>query len=517
MATETYEMWVSGKKAPGNGELIPIEDPSTGETFAYAHSASPADVSTIISAAHAHHLSGTWSHLPRHARAAILDRIAVVLTSHLPSLIALEVRQTGRCLRELSAQIPSLLRWFTYYASLLRTEERSVLPTQGKLHNWIDRRPLGVVALITPFNHPLLICVKKLAPALAAGNTVVIKPSELTPLTTLKLAELLVQAGVPDGVVSVLPGYGNVTGRAIVENPLVKKVDVTGSTGAGRAIGTIVGGNLAKFTAELGGKAPVVVFERADVETAVNGVAFASFMASGQTCIAATRVLVQNRVVDQVREGLVGKMEGIRRRMGSPGNKESMMGPIVSKRQLENVERLVESAREEGLKVVVGGERMTGKSELDGTDLSKGYYYPPTLVEAADSSMDVTKSRIWREEVFGPVIVLQPFETEQEAIRLANDSEFGLGAAIWTQDLSQAYRVSEQIDAGLCWVNTHHRNDPSSPWGGVGSSGVGSENGIEAYHAYTTMKSTIINYASVEEAKATEDWFGEASKDVRYG
>lgn len=355
---------------------------------------------------------------------------------------------------------------------------RPVLPTQGKLHNWVDRKPLGVVALITPFNHPLLIAVKKLAPALAAGNCVVLKPSELTPLTSLRLGELLAEAGVPEGVVSVLPGEGATTGVAIVGHPLVRKVDVTGSTGAGRQIGAVAGEGLKGYTAELGGKAPLVVFDKADVRTAINGVAFAGFMASGQTCIAATRILVQEGVVGEVREGLVRKMEGIRRRMGRPGDKRCMMGPIVSKRQLENVMRLVESAREEGLKVVVGGERMLGTSELDGSDLSKGYYYGPTLIEAPGESVDITKTRIWREEVFGPVLVLQSFKTEEDALRLANDSEFGLGAAIWTQDLSQAHRVSDQIEAGICWINTHHRNDPSSPWGGVGSSGIGSENGI---------------------------------------
>ncbi|KAG8626204.1 hypothetical protein KVT40_006605 [Elsinoe batatas] len=516
MTIPTHEMWVLGKPQPGNGEFIPIEDPSTGEIFAHVHSASPSDVTHTLSLAHASHLSGIWSRTSAHYRADILDRIALLLPQHLPSLIALEVRQTGRPLRELRAQIPSLVRWFKYYASLLRVHESAVLPTQGKLHNFITRRPLGVVVLITPFNHPLLICVKKLAPALAAGNTVVVKPSELTPLTTLKLAEILGEAGLPEGVVSVLPGYGGVTGKALVEDGRVRKVDVTGSTGAGRAIGSVVGGNLAKFTAELGGKAPLVVFDKADVGAAVNGVAFASFMASGQTCIAATRILVQKGVVEEVRKGVLGKMEGIRRRIGAPSHERCMMGPIVSKRQLENVQRLVQSAREERLRIVVGGERMTGKSELDGSDLSKGYYFAPTLIEAPEG-VDVTKTRIWKEEVFGPVIVLQSFETEEEAISLANDSEFGLGAAIWTQDLSQAHRVSDRIEAGICWVNTHHRNDPSSPWGGVGSSGVGSENGIDAYHAYTTVKSTIVNYAAAEEAKATEDWFAEENKDVRYG
>ncbi|KAF3938831.1 Omega-crystallin [Dactylella cylindrospora] len=417
----------------------------------------------------------------------------------------------------MKAQVPSLVRWFKYYAALIRTEERAVLPTQGKLHNWIDRKPLGVVVQITPFNHPMLIAVKKLAPALAAGNSIILKPSELTPLTSIRLAKILQQAGLPDGVLSVLPGYGAVTGKALVEHPLVRKVDVTGGTVAGRAIGEIVGRNLAKYTAELGGKAPLIVFEKADIGAAVNGIAFGSFIASGQTCVAATRIIVQNSVLPVVIETLTAKAESILRRMGSPKNIDSMMGPLISARQLGNVENLVNDAVSSGKgKAVTGGERMQGKSPLDGFDFSKGYFYPPTILISTEDSSILT-TRIWKEEAFGPVIVVVGFETEEQAIELANDSEFGLGAAIWTSDLSQAFRVSEEIDSGIVWVNTHHRNDPSSPWGGAKSaSGVGSENGVDAYNAYTKSKSTIINYASGEEM-AADDWFREGSGDVRYG
>jgi acyl-CoA reductase-like NAD-dependent aldehyde dehydrogenase len=420
----------------------------------------------------------------------------------------------------MAAQLPSLVRWFKYYASLLRVSERSVLPTTGALHNWTDRLPLGVVAHVAPFNHPLLIAVKKLAPALAAGNSVVLKPSELAPLTSLMLGKILKAAGVPDGVFSVLPGYGAAsTGGALVGHPLVRKVDVTGGTAAGREIGAVVGRNLARYTAELGGKAPVIIFEEADVDAAVNGAAFGAFVASGQTCVAATRLIVHKALFEEVTEKLKAKAESIRRRMGSPTNPDSTMGPLISARQLGNVEALVEEALSSGNAMVLcGGERMTGPSLLDGTDFSRGYFYPPTVLVGGRNSNDILKTRIWREEAFGPVIVAAEFETEEQAVELANDSEFGLGAAIWTQDLAQAFRVSEQIEAGIVWVNTHHRNDPSSPWGGgKTASGVGSENGIEAYNAYTMTKSTIINYASRDEAVANEDWFHEAAGPVRYG
>ncbi|KAK3694484.1 aldehyde dehydrogenase [Podospora appendiculata] len=519
MALPTYKLWVEGEERDGGGDLIPIEDPATGEIIAHCHSASPSDVDAAVKLAHRTFQAGTWSKASRHGRADVLEIAAKLLQMHLPELIATEVAQTGRAIREMNAQVPSLVKWFRYFAALLRTEERSVLPTTGKLHNFTERRPLGVVVQITPFNHPLLIAVKKLAPALAAGNSVVLKPSELTPITSIILARILQTAGLPNGVLTVLPGYGATTGKALVEHPLVRKVDVTGGTVAGRAIGEIVGRNLAKFTAELGGKAPLVVFEQADLDAAVNGIAFGSFIASGQTCVAATRIIVHNSLLNQVLQRLKVKAVSIMRRIGSPKNIESMMGPLVSARQLKNVETLVDDAVSSGkITIHTGGARMQGVSRLDGFNLSNGYFYPPTILSSnRDSPGGILETRIWREEAFGPVIVVVGFDTEEQAVHLANDSEFGLGAAIWTRDLSQAFRVSEQIDAGIVWVNTHHRNDPSSPWGGgKSSSGVGSENGVDAYHAYTSMKSTIINYASAEEM-AAEDWFGETSGQVRYG
>lgn len=353
---------------------------------------------------------------------------------------------------------------------------------------------MGVVVQITPFNHPLLIAIKKIAPALAAGNSIVLKPSELTPLTCLLLGKIFKEAGLPDGVFSVLPGYGAITGKALVSHPLIRKVDVTGGTPSGRSIGSIAGGNLANFTAELGGKAPVIVTKEADVGLAVNGVVFGSFIASGQTCVAATRIIVEKGILEEFLERLVRKVQGIERRMGGTGNEASMMGSMISAKQLGHVEELVGEAVERGVKVLVGGKRMMGISELDGTDFSKGYFYPPTVLTDS-STAKILDTRIWKEETFGPVIVVVSFEKEEEALRLANDSEFGLGAGIWSKDLSQAYRLAEGVEAGICWgeynkfchlekisltlvVNTHHRNDPSSPWGGIGSSGVGSENGI---------------------------------------
>lgn len=388
-------------------------------------------------------------------RADVLERAAQLLASHLPKLIELEVLQTGRVIKEMNAQVPSLVKWFKYFAALLRTEERAVLPTTGQLHNWIDRKPIGVCIQITPFNHPLLICVKKLAPALAAGNSVIVKPSELTPLSTLVLGKIMKDAGVPNGVLSVLPGYGASTGKALVGHPLVKKVDVTGGTLSGRSIGSVAGANLAYFVAELGGKAPVIVTKCADIDLAVNGVAFGAFIASGQTCVAATRIIVENTILPQFLDKLKAKALSITRRMGSSTNLLSTIGPLISNKQLNIVTSLVDDAAKAGLSITTGGSRLLGSSQLDGFDFSNGYFYPPTVITDGKSAK-VVESRIWKEEAFGPVVVVVGFDTEQEALDLANNSEFGLGAALWTNDLSQAYRLSDAIESGICWSIPYH-------------------------------------------------------------
>lgn len=486
-------------------------------TFGRCHAASEEDVDKAVNVAHSAYKSGIWSRASRQKRAEVLESCAGFLKDALPELIDLEVKQTGRAVREMKAQVPSLVRWFQYHASLLRVEERSVLPTTGKLHNFTERIPLGVVVQITSFNHPLLIAVKKLAPALAAGNSVITKPSELTPLTTLLLGEILQRAGIPDGVFTVLPGLGSKTGKFLVSHPLVRKVDVTGSTDVGKAIGALVGGNLCRYTAELGGKAPLLLFHDADIDVAVNGIAFGSYIASGQTCVASTRILVENMILDQVLQKLKMKVESITARMGSPTNIDSMMGPLISEKQMLKVQELVDDAVENGAAIpLVGGKRLLGKSSLDGFDFSKGHFFEPTILVPGIN--DLTAASIWRREAFGPVIVVLGFNTEDEAIDLANDTKFSLGASVWTKDLSRAFRISELIEAGIIWVNTHHRNDPSSPWGGARTaSGVGSENGVDAYHDYTSTKSTIINFARPEELLDTDDWFGNSSKNVRYG
>ncbi|BGP48198.1 hypothetical protein JCM10450v2_004070 [Rhodotorula kratochvilovae] len=511
-----YPLFLAGQDVPGEADPIAVEDPATGKVIAYCDAASPEQVAQAIARAQEVFDAGVWSRRAPADRAAVMSDIARTFAAKVKDLAVLESMQTGRPYREMATQLGRLHEWFEYAGALARTEEGSTQPVRGSLLNYVRREPLGVCALVSSFNHPLLISIKKLAFALAAGNSVILKPSELAPLSVLELGKIVQSAGLPDGVLSILPGLGATTGAALVGDPRIKKVDLTGGTVAGRKIGEVVGRNLASYTAELGGKAPIVVFENVDLDIAVNGVAFASFIASGQTCVAGTRIIIQQSIFDDFVSRLSAKCASIARRIGSPFNKDSMMGPVISARQLGVIEALVESAKSDGARVVCGGERMKGASELDGHDLSSGYFYPPTLITGTPSIAG-TSLRLWREEAFGPVLVLVPFSTEEEALRLANDSEYGLGSAVWTRDGAQALRVASALDHGLVWVNTHHRNDPSSPWGGTKHSGVGRENGHEAYRAYTQSKSVCINFAQEEESRVMDDWFREEDREVRYG
>ncbi|KIJ69983.1 hypothetical protein HYDPIDRAFT_23137 [Hydnomerulius pinastri MD-312] len=487
-----------------------VINPATGETLCSVEAATQKDVDVAVTNAHLAYEAGTWSRAPSLTRSNVLSRLAQLLEDHIPDMARIETLQTGRAIREMNAQIGRLPDWLRYFAALLRTHQGFVAPTQGKLLNYVHRIPLGVVAQITPFNHPLLIAVKKIAPALAAGNSVIVKPSELAPISLLEFAKLTQEAGVPEGVFTVLPGYGHSTGTELASHPLIRKVDITAGTQTGRTIGAIVGSNLASYTAELGGKAPIVVFNDADLVSAANGVAFASFVASGQTCVSGTRIIIQDKIYDKFMQVFLDKVGGIIRRMGDPSNPQSSMGSVISLKHLERIQRMVQD-RKSG-DVLIGGERMTARSALDNFDFSRGSFYPPTVI----ADVDVT-DELWQEEIFGPVVVVKKFHDEAEGIRLANASKYGLGAGVWTTDLSRAHRIADQIQAGLVWVNTHHRNDPSSPWGGMKESGIGRENGIEALEAYSQSKSVIINTATPEESRLNDDWFADICETKRYG
>ncbi|KAG9120495.1 hypothetical protein FRC07_003979 [Ceratobasidium sp. 392] len=479
-----------------------VHNPATMEILTDVASASPTDVENAISEAQETFKSGIWSRAPALHRASVLTRLARLLEARVPDLAQIESMQTGRTIREMRVQLARLPEWIDYFAALVRTQQGIVAPTHGPLLNYVTRVPLGVVAQITPFNHPLLIAIKKIAPALAAGNSV------LAPITVLEFAELAVEAGVPPSTLQILPG-GPKTAQAIVSNPLIRKVDVTAGTAAGRAIGATVGQNLASYTAELGGKAPIVIFGDADLQVAVNGAAFACFVASGQTCVSGTRLIVEDSIYDEFVDAFVKKAKSIEERMG---DRKSTIGPLISQASLARTEQFI-SRLPSHTKILTGGARLTSLSPLDSFPRSSGYFFPPTLISGVKTS-----DELWREEVFGPVVALTKFSGgENEAIQLANDCKYGLGAGIWTEDVGRAVRASAGIEAGLVWVNAHHRNDPSSPWGGMKESGIGRENGVEAFESYTQSKSTIINTSSVEDMREKDDWFAESEVEKRYG
>ncbi|KZO93198.1 aldehyde dehydrogenase [Calocera viscosa TUFC12733] len=494
---------------------IPVEDPATGETLCYVYSTQPRQVREAIVVADETFRSGVWSRASPAHRAKVLTDISRALSDNLEDFIQTESLQTGRCIREMRAQLVRVPEWLDYHAALARTHQGLVLPTQGNLLNYVKRYPLGVVAQITPFNHPLLIAMKKIAPALAAGNSVIVKPSELAPITVLKFAELANRYGLPSGVLAVLPGQGKNVGSLLALDKSVRKVDITAGTVTGRSVSSLVAPTMKSYTAELGGKAPIIVFSDADIPSAVAGTCFSAFVASGQTCVSGTRLLVQEDIAVEFMRQLVGRLDSITQRIGSPQNPASMMGPVISADALKRLEEAIE--RLDKKEVTFGGKRLTGPSPLDGTDLSKGYFFSPTVV-----SLESTECEAWEKELFGPILTLVSFKTEEEAVKLANDSEYALGAGIFTSSLDRAHRVAELVDAGVTWVNTWHRNDPSSPWGGwKAGSGIGRENGVEAFESYTQSKSVIINLGSAEERKA-DDWFadgadGTGKKGPRYG
>ena len=340
--------------------------------------------------------------------------------------------------------------------------------------------------------------MKKLAPALAAGNTIVAKPSELAPLGPLRLAELCSEAGVPDGVVNVVTGYGAVTGACLVAHPAVRKVDVTGGTKTGKLAAAAAGSHLADVTAELGGKAAVVVFDDVAIDEAVSGAAFAAFVATGQTCVQGARILVQGaELAEEVTRRLVARIQQLK--VGYSLDPETQLGPLISEAQRARVRGMVEAASQYAN--VIPCSRVP-----DEPPLQSGYYFPATIVSAA-----APDSVIAQEEVFGPVVVVLPFETEEEAVRMANGTQFGLASSVWTTDVGRAHRVAQALDCGVVWINDHHRIDPSSPWGGFRDSGVGSENGIDAYRAYTRTRSIV-----VKTSPEPFDWYAPDEGDKRY-
>lgn len=489
--TLQYDLLIDGEwKSAASGDYFDVENPATGETIARMANAGELDVAEAVTSAERAFKHGPWSTMPDSERGKILWRIADIVEERRMELGRMESISNGRPISETSSQMLVVASYFRYFAGFCDKIQGSTVPTDRGHLNYTVRVPLGVVGQLTPWNHPLMIASKKLAPALAAGCVVVLKPSEWAPLTPTEIGNIALEAGLPPGVLNIVNGFGPTAGKALAGDSRLGKLDLTGGTETGRAVGEVVGRNLTPFQAELGGKAPVIVFPDANLDDAVNGCAFASFVASGQTCIQGSRAVVHSSIYDRFVEQLAAKVADIR--MGDPTEFETQMGPVVSKPAYDRILNYVKIARDEGARVAHGGKHR------EGAQFANGYFIEPTVLADVRQSMTVA-----REEIFGPVVCVIPFDTEEEAVAIANDIPYGLGCSIWTRDVARAHRVAGEVEAGIVWINDHHRLHPGIPWGGFKDSGYGREGSFDFVHEYTAPK-----YVCVRVEPQGFDWYG---------
>ena len=462
-----------------DGATMDVINPFDGSVLAQVAEAKTADVDLAVAAAT--RAFPAWSRVPAAQRGALLGKLADAIEAHADELAVLEARDTGHPIRDTRGlDVPRTAATFRYFAGLADKVQGSVIPVDAGFLNYVQRAPLGVVGQVVPWNFPLMFTSWKIGPALAAGNTVVLKPAEITPLTTLKIAELIQSVGIPPGVVNIVPGYGNIAGQHLAEHPDVHKIAFTGSTATGRRIVQASAGNLKRVQLELGGKGANVVFEDANLAAAVNGSAFAIFHNQGQACIAGSRLLLQESIAEEFLERFIKLAASIR--LGDPLDPATEMGPLTSLRQQQSVLSYCGIAREQGGQILLGGAVPPEAA------LARGYFVQPTIVRAAP------QDRVCQEEVFGPFVTVTTFKDEAEAEQLANATSYGLGAGLWTSNLQRAHRFAAVLRAGMVWVNCYKRVNPGSPFGGVGASGYGREMGFEAMHDYTEAKSIWINY-----------------------
>ncbi|MGR8919578.1 MAG: aldehyde dehydrogenase [Gammaproteobacteria bacterium] len=484
-ALPRFDAYIAGAKTPAeSGAYFETVNPYTSAVWAEVARCGEAEVNRAVDAAWDAFTAGPWAEMSASARGALLRRLGDLIADHAEELAEFEVRDNGKLISEMAAQCAYLPQWYYYFGGLADKIEGAVIPIdKPETFNYTVHEPLGVVAAITPWNSPLLLLSFKLAPALAAGNTVVIKPSEFTSTSTLRFAELFAEAGFPPGVVNVVTGFGAECGAALVEHPKVAKVAFTGGSDSGARVYAAAAQGLKRCTLELGGKSPNIVFDDADLDDAVKGAISGIFAATGQTCIAGSRLLVQDGIYDEFVRRLVDFAAAAR--MGDPMSRETQVGPVTTPPQYRKILEYIDVAKREGAEVLLGG----GPARRPECGPSE-YFVEPTIFGGVTNSM-----RIAQEEVFGPVLSIIRFETDEEAIAIANDIAFGLAAGVWTSSIKRALKVSRAVRAGTVWVNTYRAISYMSPFGGYKQSGIGRENGLEAIHEYLQTKSVWISTA----------------------
>lgn len=463
------------------GATIDVVNPHDGSLITKVAEGRAEDIDKAVAAARK--AFPGWRDTSAAQRGDLIRKLADKLEENFEEMCLLESLDTGHPLRDTRfLDVRRTIINFRYFSGLADKVDGRVVPVDAGLLNIVKRVPVGVVGQIVPWNFPLMFCSWKLGPALAAGNTVVLKPSEIVPLTTLRLVEMMAEVGFPPGVVNVVPGYGHTAGQHLAQHPDVQKIAFTGSTETGRKIIEASAGNLKKLQLELGGKGANIIFDDARMSDAVKGAAFAIFHNQGQACIAGSRIIIHESIIDEFLERFSSLANSIR--LGNPLDPDTQMGPLTSELHQQKVLAYCDLMRAQGNSII------TGACAPDQKELANGYYVKPTIVMAD------RHDRVFHEEVFGPFVSITTFATDDEAIELANATQYGLGGGLWTQNFERAHKVADKIDAGMIWVNTYKRVYPGSPFGGMGASGYGRDLGIESMHGYTEPKAMVFNYGA---------------------